>query len=172
MKSFIICFSFIASFLFYPMLGNVLAQDITISITPTCANTNEGVIEIIVVTEDYSPPFNFDWSDALGNPIPLQQISQDPISGTSTVIGLGIGSYCVSVTSADGCSANSCDIIVEALPTPVINSITPICICPGQYGSAHATVTGGSGDYSYLWTNISSDETTTGANPELTEVGD
>jgi len=135
------------------MLSSALtAQDITLTLTPTCAGANEGSIEATLVTEDYAPPFTFTWTDEAGNPIPPGQIIQDPVEGTSTVSGLDAGEYCVVVTSADGCNASGCGLVVEELAGPVINSITPICICPNNgYGGAEYEVLGGSGDYNYLW---------------------
>lgn len=126
------------------------AQDITLTLTPTCPGLNEGSIEATVVTEDYAPPFTFTWTDAAGNPIPASQIEQDPVEGTSTVTGLTAGSYCLVVTSLDGCNASGCGLVVEELVGPVIE-ISPTCICPNTFGALSVEVTGGSGSYGYAW---------------------
>lgn len=128
-------------------------NDITFDVTPTCLSQEDGVIVATVVTEDYAPPFSFTWTDATGNTIPASQINVDPEEGICTVSSLLAGSYCVTITSDDGCEASSCDVVVEELSTPVINSITPICICPGSYGygSVNLEITGGIGNFTYFW---------------------
>ncbi len=132
--------------------GDAFSQsDITFDITPTCTNQQNGVILATVVTEDYAPPFDFTWTDVQGNAIPLTQIDENQDDGICSVNELAAGTYCVTVTSEDGCSASSCDVTVGALSTPTISSITPICICPGGYGGVNLVVTGGSGNYGYAW---------------------
>lgn len=152
------------AFLAYFNLGfafSIFANDITVNVTNSTAPYpigNDGAINLQV--EGGFAPYSYVWTGPYG----FTSYDED-------LNGIYPGIYHVIVT--DGlCGIAELNVEVGYECELVINSITPICICPGQYGSAHATVTGGSGNYSYLWTNISSDETTTGANPELTEVGD
>ena len=145
-------------------------SDVTFDISATCENQEEGIIVATVVTEDYAPPFNFTWTDATGNPLHASQIDEDQEEGICTVSGLMAGTYCVTITSDDGCEASSCDVIVEELSTPFINSITPICACPAPgYGSAVAEVSGGSGEYDYTWMLVGEQwiHIETGENPQF-----
>lgn len=142
---------FMLSLVMSMFTASLTAQDVTITLTPTCANQSNGVIEATVVTEDYAPPFSFTWTDAQNQPIPAGQIVQDPVEGTSTVSGLAAGEYCVVVTSEDGCNASGCGLVVEELPVPDIQIITPGCICPGGFATIDITTTGLSGPFAYEW---------------------
>ncbi|RMA56688.1 Ig-like domain-containing protein, partial [Ulvibacter antarcticus] len=74
---------------------------------------------------------------------------------TQTITGLSAGTYSVTVTDANGCTATATvtvnpgtclDLMAFAASTPVT--------CNGDSdGTATATVTGGSGSFTYLWSN-------------------
>lgn len=123
----------------------IYAQDVSLTIYPTCPEVAEGVIVATVVSQDFGNFFTFRLSNAQG--VISQQTDDDEV----TFDGLFPGSYCLKVFTNDGCSAESCDVVVEA--GPVINNITPICICPGSYsyGGISVEASGGSGVYSYTW---------------------
>ena len=130
------CFIIVKSF-------TVSAQHINIYTSPNiCANDPYGYIMAAVVTEDYAPPFHFEWTDQSGNILKIEETE-----GESFMEDILPGIYCVTITSADGCTAESCDLVVET--EMVIENLTPICIC--EYGGAEYEVTGGSGDYTYFW---------------------
>jgi SprB-like repeat protein len=98
---------------------NSIAQDVNVSIIPTCPNSPNGSIEVEILTEDYSPPFIFTWTDSEGN-ILLEEENDE----FSILTGLFPGTYCVTVESNDGCSAESCDLVVEELPiSPYLKSV-------------------------------------------------
>ena len=117
-------------------------NDFSVNITNACSN--DGSIELVVLTEDYAPPFQFTWTDAEGNVLLVEENDE-----SSVLTNLAPGNYCVTVASDDGCSAQSCGLVVGSELT--IQSLTPICICPGGYGSAEVEVSGGSGNYAYHW---------------------
>ncbi|MGV6829896.1 MAG: Ig-like domain-containing protein, partial [Flavobacteriales bacterium] len=83
---------------------------------------------------------------------------------TSTITGLAAGTYTVTVTDANGCTETatvtvnpgSClDLTAFAVATPVT--------CNGDSdGTATATVTGGSGNVTYLWNTGATTSTITG----------
>ncbi len=140
---------FVKSFLlfllcsFYILAQAIAQDDISIEIIPTCPNSSTGQIILSVTNGSYAPPFLFTWKDNNGN-----ILFQEETNGSSVFSNLTQGTYCVNILSlTDGCSAQSCELVVGA--GPVINNITPICIC--DYGSAELEVSGGSGDYSYSW---------------------
>ena len=58
------------------------------------------------------------------------------------------GLYTVTVTNAYGCQTVLSTFVERCL---TIQSLTPICICPGGYGAAEVEVSGGSGNYAYAW---------------------
>jgi len=95
---------------------------------------NTGSIDLTVVNG--ISPFSYVWSNGFTN--------QDPS-------GLAAGTYSVTVTDADGCSATLSDITVSSAPTLVV-TVTPYDrSCLAADGSAYAEITGGTGPYSYLW---------------------
>ena len=125
---------------YFPWLSG--QNDFSINITNACSN--DGSIELVVLTEDYAPPFQFTWTDAEGNVLLVEENDE-----SSVLTNLAPGNYCVTVASDDGCSAQSCGLVVGSELT--IQSLTPTCICPGGYGSAEVEVSGGSGNYAYAW---------------------
>uniref|UniRef100_UPI003A90A5E9 HYR-like domain-containing protein n=1 Tax=Flavobacterium alkalisoli TaxID=2602769 RepID=UPI003A90A5E9 len=86
---------------------------------------------------------------------------------TATVAGLEAGTYNVTVTDANGCSAIATVTIDE--PTSLnLTILTSNVTCNGgSNGSATATVSGGVAPYSYSW----SDSGVVGANPTTLAAG-
>ncbi|MDX2134893.1 MAG: gliding motility-associated C-terminal domain-containing protein, partial [Saprospiraceae bacterium] len=74
---------------------------------------------------------------------------------TQTIDSLPAGTYCVTVTDANGCSAVSCGAVVQdTMMAPLMleaNANTPAC--GAGFGTATASATGGTPPYSYLWDN-------------------
>jgi gliding motility-associated-like protein len=71
---------------------------------------------------------------------------------TATINNIGAGSYSVTVTDAEGCSATA-NVNVSSVngPTVVIDNFTNPS-CAGELdGTATATVSGGTSPYSYQW---------------------
>lgn len=94
-----------------------------------CNGGNDGTA--IVVANGGTTPYTYLWSDG---------------QTTSSATGLAMGSYSVTVTNADGCSA--ADTISVTQPPPIISGISnDTTICSGD--SIILTATGG---VDYLWT--------------------
>jgi hypothetical protein len=72
---------------------------------------------------------------------------------TATICGLNSDTYYVTVTDANGCEL--VDSIFVPLDTTSLDIDIEVLSCSGciPSGSATAVVTGGSGDYTYLWSN-------------------
>lgn len=75
---------------------------------------------------------------------------------TAAVTGLASGSYTVTVTDANACTANSevliDDIPLQPLSVSIIHS-TPVSCFGGSDGSATALAAGGAAPYTYEWSN-------------------
>ena len=86
-------------------------------------------------------PFTYDWSN--NGP-------QNPDTDLPTVTGLGAGTYTVTVTDAAGCTVTAAVSIAASLPPMVVitASTNANCSIPG---SATASVSGGTGPYTYHW---------------------
>ncbi|MCE3076504.1 Ig-like domain-containing protein [Chryseobacterium gwangjuense] len=71
---------------------------------------------------------------------------------TTQSIQVGAGSYSVSVTDANSCSAPASITVSEPEQLAVNIGSTPI-ICYGGMSTLTANASGGTGSYSYLWSN-------------------
>ncbi len=92
-------------------------------------------------------PFNFLWSTG---------------ATSQTLQNIGPGTYSVTVTDANGCSATATRTIQQAPAINVLVSGTSIVCGDGNTGSATATVTGGVAPFSYLWSNGATTTSVTG----------
>ncbi len=98
------------------------------------------------------PPFTYQWND-LGN------------TTNDTVTGLCAGTYTVIITDANNCLASAIVTITEPAVLAVTISTTDV-LCNGACdGTATANVTGGTTQYSYLWSNGQTTQTATGLCP-------
>ncbi|MCH2022502.1 MAG: right-handed parallel beta-helix repeat-containing protein [Saprospiraceae bacterium] len=71
---------------------------------------------------------------------------------------LNTGDYSATVTSTSGC-IDSDTITISSSPAPSITSVQSDVTCGGYAdGSVDLTITGGSGPYSYLWSNSATTE--------------
>jgi gliding motility-associated-like protein len=85
----------------------------------------------------------------------------DPLSQTSqTATGLCAGTFIVTVTDFNGCSANDTVTITE--PTAIVaNAITTDATCGNSDGTANVCASaGGTGVHTYLWTTVPGNPTT------------
>lgn len=105
--------------------------------SPSACNANSG--SATVLAAGGAGGFTYKWS----NP---------GMSTTATVNNLGAGTYTVTVTDAAGCTASASVSIAASLPPNVVivASYNANCSSPG---GATASANGGTGPYSYLWSN-------------------
>jgi gliding motility-associated-like protein len=79
---------------------------------------------------------------------------------TQTVSNLVAGTYTVVITDANGCTRTAFTTVTQ--PTGMALSETHVnATCNQSNGSVSATVTGGTGPYSYLWNTIPAQTTAT-----------
>ncbi|MBW8048929.1 MAG: PKD domain-containing protein [Cytophagales bacterium] len=106
-------------------------------INASCAGSCDG--EATVIVSGGTPPFTYSWDD------PANSI-------TSTVSGLCAGTYTVLVTDSNGCFGTIPAVVGE--PSIITIAITPVdASCGLADGSATAAASGGSGSYSYTWSD-------------------
>lgn len=73
-------------------------------------------------------------------------------ANTAAINGLTAGGYAVTVTDASGCAATAS--VTVAQPGQLTPAVTATnTLCGTANGSVSATVTGGTGNYNYLWSN-------------------
>lgn len=111
-------------------LVNVTADQIDAS-----CNANNGAI-FLEVTGGVAP-YTFLWT-------PNGEI-------TESIAGLAGGTYSVVVTDAAGCEATG-NFTIDETPGPEVTFTSTNALCGNDNGSIDVSVTGGSGNYSYVWT--------------------
>jgi len=116
-----------------PVLNATIVSPVHVS----CFGGNNG--SATVSANGGSPGYSYAWLPA----------SAGTASGAS---GLTAGAYDVTVTDANGCTANaSVNIGQPALLAAAISSFTDVNCFGGNDGSATATANGGSAPYQYAW---------------------
>ncbi len=139
--------------------GGCMAGD-TVTITPTQlinlsfsvydASCNQSNGAISVLPSGGVAPYTYLWSNSVTN---------------DTNINLSAGVYPVTITDANGCT-NTASGGINNSNGPVLsitNSTNPICY-QGSNGSVTVNVTGGPQAYTYLWTTVPPQTTSTAAN--------
>ncbi|MCP4442460.1 MAG: T9SS type B sorting domain-containing protein, partial [Aureispira sp.] len=107
-----------------------------------CAGNNNGSISI--TASGGSPGYSFIWSNN---------------STAEDLTGLSGGTYIVTVTDANNCTDTLSTVITE--PTALVATVdsTHSVSCGGSSdGAAFTSVTGGTGSYSFMWSNSSTTE--------------
>ena len=102
-----------------------------------CFALSNGAVQMNVAGG--TPAYTFRWSNN---------------AATQNISGLAAGSYQLTVTDANLCTAVSANIIVsQPVQIAVSSTVLPIG-CAGQTdGAVQLSVTGGTGPYSFLWSN-------------------
>lgn len=116
-----------------PVVATVTTTDVT------CAGACDGTAE--VEPSGGVGGFTFNW-------VPAPPVGQ----GTAAVSGLCAGEYDVTVSDANGCDTTITFTINEPLPLVVVPSQTNLTCGTICDGTASVAVSGGTQDYTYLWT--------------------
>ena len=114
----------------------VVGASPTVNLTATHPACNTGNTGSLQANASGGGPFTYAWSSG---------------QSTSSISGLGAGSYSVTVTNAQGCTANASATLVApaALNATVFKSDAT---CYGEAdGSASASASGGTPPYTYSW---------------------
>jgi len=83
------------------------------------------------------PPYSYSWNNG---------------STSTTISGLAAGTYSVVITDFSGCQS-MCSVTIKASSAPSCNISGTNTTCGLNNGSAVANVSGGSGNYTYQWSN-------------------
>jgi gliding motility-associated-like protein len=157
---------------YQPTNAEINAGSVTLTLTSTgagggCVNNSDDVILFFVDTiktdlVDFSLGCNND--DALVSPTitgglaPLDYLWTDGTDGSSSTFGEG--THCLTITDANGCTTTDCFTVTVPSTLNLIMSSTPIV--GGSDGTATATPSGGTSPYTYLWSNLGTNQTETG----------
>ncbi|HXB39718.1 MAG TPA: PKD domain-containing protein [Bacteroidia bacterium] len=119
-----------------------ITQPTPIVVTPTqtnvlCNGASNGSASVNVTGG--TPAYTYSWTPSGGT--------------TSAAAGLSAGNYSVTVTDANNCHVIQSINITQ--PTAlVLTASTTSASCAGNNGTASATVSGGTGPYTYTWTPV------------------
>ncbi|MBK7094706.1 MAG: HYR domain-containing protein [Saprospiraceae bacterium] len=105
----------------------------------TCNGANNGTATVVVTNMPSVTPVTYDWSNDGAD------LVDDDLA---TITGLAPGTYTVTVTSADGCTAVGSILITE--PQILYGSApSPVLVCSGTSALVYITATGGTPGYQY-----------------------
>ncbi|GIV33136.1 MAG: hypothetical protein KatS3mg031_0671 [Chitinophagales bacterium] len=114
--------------------------DLSIAVTAiqdaSCQGAADGSIDITV--QGGSPPYVYSWSHG---------------HNTEDATGLLFGSYTVTVADSKGCLESVTYNIREPAAIRVVGIITDVNCFGDSSGAINITITGGTGVYSYTWSN-------------------
>ena len=85
-------------------------------------------------------------------------------STTQAIVGIPSGTYSVTITDANGCTASATGTVVNPPKIVVTTSINAPSCGGGANGSATASATGGKAPYIFKWSNGQTTATATGLN--------
>jgi len=121
--------------------------DITASVINAACASPDGIIDVTVIGG--SGNFIYAWSDGS--------------TATLDRTGLAAALYTVSVNDQTSSCQQSLDILVEDAGGPTVSgTVTDATDCSSNDGSIALAVSGGSGFYSFNWSNSSTNDTVTG----------
>lgn len=107
--------------------------------TPSACSSNTGSATVGV--SGGTGPYTYDWSN---------DGPEDPDNDLADITGLAPGIYTVTVTDAAGCTATAAVTIAPSIPPTVVITASSNANCSSP-GSATASVSGGTGPFTYLW---------------------
>ncbi|HFA50415.1 MAG TPA: hypothetical protein ENJ95_15485 [Bacteroidetes bacterium] len=121
-------------------------QNFNQQISPSCQGANGGTYSLQITEEQGIAPFFIKW-DMIGGPSETF-VTDD---GNFLVENLEPGEYCITVLSHNGCSTETCNIIIEELEEPEIDLV----VIPASFGGGEIEieVSGTNGPYGFLWSN-------------------
>jgi gliding motility-associated-like protein len=103
-----------------------------------CSGGNTGTATASVTGG--TSPYSYSWNTS-------------PVQTTATASGLKAGAYIITVTDANGCSANTTVTITSPAAITIAMVKTDILCNGGSTGTATATPAGGTAPYTYSWSS-------------------
>jgi hypothetical protein len=122
------------------------ALNVTSVITQVrCFLGNDGAVSLTVIGG--TSPYTYRWSNN---------------ATTRNLTALRAGSYTVTVTDANGCSAVQSAVVTQPGPLTLGGAPTPVSCFQGNDGSINLTATGGTAPYVFNWSNGAATEDISG----------
>jgi len=116
------------------------------TVTPLCYDGADGTATA-AISKGSTPPYSYLWSNG---------------QTTATATGLSAGTYTVTVTDANGCTASTTVEVTQPAPffIDVIPHITPLTCYGANDGAASIIATGGTQPHSFIWSGVPGNPTT------------
>jgi len=124
-----------------PTVLSVNGTDTNVS----CNGGNNGAIDLTV--SGGTAPYTYAWSNT---------------ATTEDLSGLEAGTYDVTVTDANGCTATESVEVTEPAVLSANSVVTNVSCNGGNNGTINLTVTGGTAPYTYAWSNTATTEDLSG----------
>ena len=105
---------------------------------PNCYTSTDGYAVASIING--TTPINYNWAGSYDG------------DGTDSLYNIGLGTYYLTVTDANFCTAEN-QVFINA-PTQLSLSFDTIEFCGGCIGELTANAFGGTGAYSYNWSNL------------------
>ncbi|MFN8277651.1 MAG: gliding motility-associated C-terminal domain-containing protein [Chitinophagales bacterium] len=105
----------------------------------TCYGSHDGIAAAVAVGG--TSPYKYVWNTV-------------NLNAPSTLTGLDTGTYSVTVTDANGCTASASGFLNQPDSLTATATGTDLTCANGSNGSVTTTITGGTTPYSYLWSNF------------------
>jgi gliding motility-associated-like protein len=102
----------------------------------SCHGHNNGLADLTVVNG--SSPFSYTWSNG---------------ESTEDLTDLSAGSYSVNIVDQFGCSTSAQVSIQEPVAITMFADVQPVACHGGSTGAIDLTVSGGDGNYTYIWSD-------------------
>lgn len=119
-----------------------------------CFGTKTGTVTATWVSGG-TAPFGYKWSNGVAG---------------NTQSGLAAGTYTVTITDANGCTASGTAEVNSPAKLVITTASTPTRCKGGTDGTATISATGGTGAYTYLWSNGATSATITGLGADTYSV--
>ena len=117
-------------------IGGIGGLNIAIDATPAACGQGGGTAGVMILSG--TGPFTYAWSNGMT---------------TAVITGLSAGTYSVTVTDANGCTATASTTIDGGSDITVTGMTFDASCANGDDGSIALTVMGGDTPYSYSWSN-------------------
>jgi hypothetical protein len=114
----------------------------------SCAGSNNGSASVVL--QGANAPVSYNWSNG---------------ATTETVSNLAAGNYTVAIMDASNCPAQLSVTIAEPAPLSPNTTSTPESASGANDGTATASPVGGTGNYTYVWSNGATTATITNLAP-------
>ena len=127
------------------ILTQIIAEPTAISITvdsqedPKCFNGTDG--NIMVTVSGGSPTYMYSWSDGTAE-----------VGTMANLSGVGAGTYILTVTDLESCTESTAAITLTEPSLLAVSTTATAETVTGSDGTATAVATGGTPNYSYMWT--------------------